>query len=144
MTAGRMQPGDGRWWHLVHISGGFGLDAVAIFFVVSGFWIGKSVTDRIRRDRFAWGGYTADRLTRMWIVLIPALLVGLICDTAYLHIVQGSVHLPEHYPAPAALHERLDASHFLASMFFLQETLLPPFGSNGPLWSLAYEGFYYL
>jgi peptidoglycan/LPS O-acetylase OafA/YrhL len=32
----------------------------------------------------------------------------------------------------------------LGNLFFLQKILVPPYGSNGPLWSISYEFVYYL
>jgi peptidoglycan/LPS O-acetylase OafA/YrhL len=49
--------------------GGFGEDAVAVFFVLSGFVIGY-VSDA--RENAA-SSYTASRLARLWSVAVPAL-----------------------------------------------------------------------
>jgi len=45
-------------------------------------------------------------------------------------------------PVGLANHETLP--NFLGNLFFLQGVLVPPFGSNTPLWSLSYEFWYYL
>lgn len=127
--------------HLLLISAGFGQDAVFVLFIISGYWNAKSVDGRVRRGAWRWREYAVDRVTRLWIVLIPALLVGGLCDIAGRFILD----LPLYQAMPIAgapsldIGSRLDVSHLLATLFFLQEAILPPFGSNGPLWSLAYE-----
>ena len=76
MVAGPMPAGASPWLHLVYITAGFGLDAVFAFFVVSGFWIGKSVLGRLAGGTWSWHGYLVDRLSRLLVVLVPALVLG--------------------------------------------------------------------
>ena len=40
--------------------------------------------------------------------------------------------------------DRLGGLDFLGNVFMLQDIIVPTFGSNGPLWSLAHEWWYYL
>lgn len=121
-----------------------GHNAVVVFFVVSGFWIVRSVFRA--GDRFSFKDYLLARSTRLWIVLLPALLLGasldLIGSTVFASPLyegmQGSVSLAYD------VSERLTWPVFLGNAFFLQDIAVPPFGSNGALWTLACEFWYYI
>lgn len=123
-----------------------GHQAVIIFFVLSGYLIGSSVVRNVRRGSWEWREYLFQRLTRLWIVLIPALLlcaamdgIGMASHAAPL-LYHGQVG--DHVmPDVAALHGVRD---FFNNLFFLQLTAGPTYGSDGPLWSLANEFWYYL
>lgn len=114
-----------------------GHDAVIVFFVLSGLLIATSAM-RVRNEANGWANYATARAARLYAVLIPALLLGLFWDSIGLHLFGADYGIAE---IPVA--ERISIGHFLASLFFLQEITLPPFGSNQPLWSLAYEAWYY-
>ena len=125
-----------------------GHEAVVIFFVLSGYFVGGSVIRSVRRGSFAWTRYLLDRLSRLWVVLIPALLLGLALDRAGMHLwgaLPGSL-----YTSPAgslvfpALAARLGLLTLLGNVFFLQFSGVEPFGTNVALWSLACEFWYYL
>ena len=60
---------------------GLGHQAVLVFFVLSGYFVGGSVVDGFQRRRFSWTGYGIARLSRLWTVLLPALLLTLVLDT---------------------------------------------------------------
>ena len=131
---------------LVYLMTGFGHYAVMIFFVLSGFLVGGSVLRGRMDGEFSWSLYVTNRLTRLWIVLIPALVLGSIWDHIGIHAF-GTSGI---YGGPAGVNAgiapvlpRLSGSVMLGNAFFLQGILTPTFGSNGPLWSLSYELWYY-
>ena len=124
---------------------GFGHSGVVIFFVLSGFWISRSVIGRLETSHF-WRGYLIDRLSRLLIVLIPALALGGLLD--WIGAVQ--MHWPL-YAGASGSHsiispviEQLRLQVLLGNMAFLQTIAVPTWGSNGPLWSLAYEFWFYI
>lgn len=134
-----------------------GHQAVVIFFVLSGFLVGGSVLRALRQDRWSWKQYLTHRFVRLWLVLIPALLLGIFWDSLGLylhsHIVGNTGQLLHTIPgtvAAAPMPHRLDLHfkstpvEFFGNLFFLQTILVPTLGSNGPLWSLANEFWYYL
>jgi peptidoglycan/LPS O-acetylase OafA/YrhL len=85
-------------------------------------------------------------MSRLWVVLVPALLLTLILDfggTHWFASAQNIYHNPAS-PYGAMLAQRLTATAFLGNLFFLQGILTPTFGSNEPLWSLSYEFWFYL
>ncbi|GAA5511082.1 acyltransferase family protein [Novipirellula caenicola] len=128
---------------------GFGHEAVVFFFVTSGFLVGGGVCECSRTRPLDWRRYLADRSSRLYAVLVFALLLGAMCDSIGSHYFNAFGFYSNQTPHPVAVIggpfvERLDLSHFLASLFMLQEIALPSFGSNDPLWSLAHEWWYYL
>jgi peptidoglycan/LPS O-acetylase OafA/YrhL len=134
-----------------------GRQAVIIFFVLSGFLVGGSVLRAFQQNTWTWKQYLIHRFVRLWLVLIPALLLGIFWDSfgLYLHshLSGNSGQLLQTFapgtPAPSLqqrlnLHFKSDAKDFFGNLFFVQTILVPPLGSNGPLWSLANEFWYYL
>jgi peptidoglycan/LPS O-acetylase OafA/YrhL len=124
-----------------------GHQAVVMFFVLSGYFIGGAVFRATERKQWLWSDYLLRRLVRLWVVLIPALLVGLFWDK--LGIALG--HAPSLYRGEidndmlrVNVSGLLSPSVFLGNLFFLQTILVHAFGSNGALWSLAYEFWYYI
>jgi len=127
---------------------GLGHQAVMIFFVLSGFLVGGSVITALQSGKWSWRTYLLRRMSRLWVVLIPALLLTLFWDKL------GSAIAPEGYhgvfrelyhsgPTPA-IPVDWSIGTFLGNTFFLQTIFVPCFGTNGPLWSLANEFWYYL
>jgi peptidoglycan/LPS O-acetylase OafA/YrhL len=55
---------------------GFGHLAVILFFVLSGFLIIKSIDESVIKKQWSVKTYGQNRLFRLWIVLIPCLLLG--------------------------------------------------------------------
>ena len=132
------------WLRLPVIFGSFGGQAVIAFFVLSGFWISKSIAERHAQGRWSWSDYAIDRLSRLWLVLIPGLMLGGILDVLSLQLARfpyaalGSTILGGDFA------QRLTPEAFFGDMVFLQKLLVPMFGSNTALWSLANEFWYYL
>jgi peptidoglycan/LPS O-acetylase OafA/YrhL len=122
-----------------------GHEAVVIFFVLSGFLIGGTVRRALELGQWNWACYLTNRLVRLWIVLLPGLLLTLLWDKIGVALeASRSVYLgdPSHIMGSIA---RADAARvFVGNLLFVQEVFVPAFGSNGPLWSLANEFWYYL
>ena len=127
---------------------GLGHQAVMIFFVLIGFLVGGSVITALQKGKWSWRAYLLRRMSRLWVVLIPALFLTLFWDKL------GSAIAPEGYhgvfrelyhsgPTPT-IPADWSIGTFLGNTFFLQTILVPCFGTNGPLWSLANEFWYYL
>lgn len=134
-------------YSLLYFGAGFGHQAVMVFFVLSGFFIGRSIHGRWQAGRWNWQDYVANRLSRLWVVLLPALVLTFAWDFIGSHLgVDRSV-----YEGTDIWHLGLGnvAAHtslpiFVGNAFFLQNIRVPVFGSNGPLWSLANEFWYYM
>lgn len=125
-----------------------GHQAVVVFFVLSGWLISASVVRAVANGKWHWRVYLITRLTRLWIVLLPALAVGAFFDLAGMRMfgrdgVYGGVG---EYSSIISyeVRDRIILPTLLGNVTFLQAIRVPPFGSNGALWSLAYEFWYYL
>jgi peptidoglycan/LPS O-acetylase OafA/YrhL len=119
---------------IFYYSTGFSHQAVIIFFVLSGFLIGRTVHFSVEAGRFSVKNYAIDRLVRLWIVLLPALLLTLGADSVGRHL------FPDGYTASPS---NLGILPFTGNLFFLQNFLVRPYGTNMPLWSLCNEFWYY-
>lgn len=124
-----------------------GNEAVMIFFVLSGFLVGGSVLRSLRKKSFSWKDYLTKRLTRLWVVLIPALAVGYAIDHAGVGLfgadsIYGSP--PGQLIVTGDLGSRLGIVTLLGNLFFTQGILVPDFGVNESLWSLTFEFWYYI
>lgn len=133
---------------IFYLLSGLGHQAVMVFFVLSGYFVGGSVLSGLQSGRFLWSRYSLARLTRLWVVLVPALLLTLVCDlsgrwlagpAAYAGSLHGVFGQGPSVSQPAMIVPSL----FLGNLMFLQTVRFPVYGSNGPLWSLAYEFWYY-
>ena len=125
-----------------------GHEAVIVFFVLSGYFVGGSALRAARKGYFSWGKYLFQRLTRLWTVLLPVLLLGWALDLGGMHLLHSPQNL---YNGPLGqddimpgLAGRTTLVSFLGNLFFLQGISAPMFGTNVSLWSLSYEFWYYI
>lgn len=125
---------------------GFGNEAVLVFFVLSGFLISSVIFGRRASGTWSWRDYSIDRASRLYVVLIPGLLFGLLWDKlgSTIFASPGIYSHPLESFASAVVQTRMGIGTFIGNLFFLQTIVCPTFGSNGPLWSLANEFWYYV
>lgn len=129
---------------------GFGHEAVMVFFVLSGYFIGASVLKAVGAGRWSWKQYLLNRSTRLYVVLIPALVLGACWDSLGMALFgdrtfySGDLARWGRVIIDFPVAERLTWPVGLGNALFLQDIHVPPFGSNGPLWSLSYEWWYYM
>ena len=116
----------------VPLASGYGHSAVVVFFVLSGFVIAY-VTDTKEKT---WTSYAASRLSRVYSVAVPALVLTVILDA-----VGRSLH-PALYSYPFDQF----AVRLVASFLMLNEIWLVSITSfsNVPYWSIAFEVWYYV
>jgi peptidoglycan/LPS O-acetylase OafA/YrhL len=134
-------------WKLAYLITGEGHEAVVVFFVVSGYLVGGLSVIRANAGKFDKGRFWAHRVSRIFTAFVPALVVGFAMDLIGSHFApQLYQSLPVVAPAyfPAAAVDHLSFTSFLGNLFMLQTIVVPTFGSNGPLWSLACEWWYYV
>jgi peptidoglycan/LPS O-acetylase OafA/YrhL len=128
---------------------GLGHQAVMLFFALSGFLVGGKALNDLLKQRFSWSRYLLRRLTRLWIVVVPILLLTLLLDSIGLGLTLGTGYDGRYYglyssgPHGSAGIDRSMLA-FLGNLAFLQTIEVPTFGSNGPMWSLANEFWYYI
>ena len=123
-----------------------GHQAVVVFFVLSGFFISGSVFQGLKKGRWSLGRYATARLTRLYVVLVPALVVGLALDRLGLGLFPLSPVYREGYAhmIPSGVADNLGPLDLLRNLAFLETFAGPVLGSNSPLWSLAYEFWFYV
>lgn len=110
----------------------FGHSSVIVFFVLSGFVIAY-VTDTKENT---WTSYWASRLSRVYSVAVPAIVLTLLLDTI------GRTLFPQlylDYPYDHFFTRSLSSFVFANEVWFISITLF----SNVPYWSICYEIWYY-
>ncbi len=136
----------GPWHALFYLLTGFGHQAVMVFFVLSGFFVGGSVLRQA--GTFSAKQYAIARLTRLWIVLIPALVFTAVIDSLVRSLDAGvltGAYWNIWNSGPQSAESFSDSfGAFMGNCAFLQTIVVPVFGVNGPLWSLANEFWYYV
>ncbi len=135
-------------WSAFYFATGFGHQAVMIFFVLSGFLVGGAVVSRAAEARWSWTDYAILRMTRLWTVLVPALVLTALWDQIGMALTGSPFYagtMGAVYNSGGSLDPlRYGAAAFFGNLAFLQTIAVPSFGTNGPLWSLANEFWYYL
>lgn len=97
-------------------------EAVLLFFVLSGFLVGGKVIQRLKAGTFDLKSYTLDRTVRIMLPLLSALIIIIISNT-----VTG---------------QKFTVIDYIGNILSLQGILVP--WVSGPLWSLAYEVWFYV
>lgn len=116
---------------------GFGKIPVLLFFVLSGFFISRSIFKMLKDKRWSKEKYLIERITRLDLVLVPALLLTAFWDNLSRLVASGSNPIITNggdYGIAA----------FIENTLFLQTIFCDAFGSNYPLWSLSFEFWYYM
>jgi len=136
---------------ITHVQHGLitlGNEAVMIFFILSGYLVGGSVLRAFQRSRWSWKDYLTKRLTRLWVVLLPALILSVALDFLGLQLFPEATSI---YRGPsgqtevsAHLAQTLTPGTMAGNVVFLQTILVPVPGTNIALWSLSNEFWYYL
>ena len=123
------------WFQGLAFVSGFAHQAVLVFFVISGWLVGGSLLNRIGTPH-AVANYAIDRTTRLWTVLIPTFLLSFVFALG--------IGLAEPNDFNLSASNPYSALTFAGNLFGLQGILLPDYGNNFPLWSLANETWYYV
>jgi peptidoglycan/LPS O-acetylase OafA/YrhL len=134
---------------LFYFLSGFGYEAVLIFFVMSGFLVGGKALEKIRDADFSIKLYAVDRFSRLYSVYVLALILTYLCDSlGGYFFAESKLYGGELQGVIAAIDGSFTERHswpiFFGNLFMLQTIVVPTFGSNGPLWSLANESVYYI
>jgi peptidoglycan/LPS O-acetylase OafA/YrhL len=127
----------------------YGHEAVLFFFVLSGFVIHLGYAKRLAADganaRFDWSGYMVRRARRLYPPLVFAMLLTLALDHA--GAAQGWSIYRSGTPY-ALINSSIRPAHdmvtALGNLAFLMQSWVPSWGSNGPLWSLHFEWWFYM
>lgn len=115
------------------IKPGFGHVGVVVFFVLSGFIIAW----RHRVCKETPSEFIANRISRLYSVLIPTLIITILLD------ITGQQFSSAQYSVAV---DNRPLERFGIHFFMLQEywSLSVRYFSNAPLWTLSFEAIYYL
>ncbi len=133
-------PAEHRGWglNLWVFAYGFAHQAVVVFFVLSGFLVGGAVLNRARSGQLDMRRYFLDRTVRIYLVLIPALVLTTAFDALGRSLFPASIYQAEdaagHF-APILL---------LLNLFEMQDIFVPYWGTNSALWTLSHEYWNYM
>ncbi|BAU63913.1 hypothetical protein STA3757_12820 [Stanieria sp. NIES-3757] len=127
----------------------YGHEAVMIFFVLSGFFIHLRISQQLANNKtfsFDIISFYKRRCHRLIPPYFFALALTVIIDLVGMALypslyngLTGDALLDSNF-----LKKGFSYISVLPALFVLPSSLGQDFGSNGPLWSLAYEIFYYL
>lgn len=117
----------------------FAHEAVVVFFVLSGFLVGGAVVARRDEPRPWLRPYFIDRLTRIYVVLVPVLALTALLDGTGRRWF-GDLGL---YDMPP-LTDRYAPGLIVPNLLSLQGLWFDPLGSNVALWTLGMEVWFYV
>ena len=125
---------------------GFGHQAVMLFFVLSGFVIHYSSIHHYQKtDSFSVSSYLYKRFKRIYPPFIIALLLTFLLDTIGTTLGYSIYTSTTAFPIiNLSIHSDLSWHTLVGNVCMLQTLYSPVFGSNGPLWSLMYEWWFYM
>ena len=110
----------------------YGHSSVIVFFVLSGFVIAY-ITDTKERE---WVSYTASRISRVYSVAVPALILTLVLDSIGRYLYPAIYD----YPFDNFILRSISSLLLLNEVWFVSITSF----SNVPYWSICYETWYYV
>jgi peptidoglycan/LPS O-acetylase OafA/YrhL len=142
----RASAGIGLAGKLFYFISNYGHTAVIVFFLLSGYFVGGSVLRQVEAGTWNWQRYLTERMSRLWIVLIPALLLTMFWDRMGIALAGGPFYLGTEgtFDKQINVASHLGGATLACNLVFLQTLACGTYGSNGPLWSLANEFWYYL
>lgn len=136
-VSGRHPTPGGLWQYI----GAHAHSAVMVFFVLSGFVVAYA-TDQKRASHapYRLRDYFADRWSRIYSVLLPAIVLTLVID-----FFGKSFFLFPAYTNPAHIPQERELLRVILNVFGLQGSwgVRAQMGSNPALWSIAYELAFY-
>ena len=134
-------------WYFVT---GWHAEAVIVFFVLSGFLVGGLGAAKASIGKFSPVSYGIDRVTRIYVAFLPALLLTVVLDLVGSSVFSGTGFYDHTHPM---IQQKIATEPFITLMTMetfwmnaalLQTFLAPPFGSNQPLWTISAEFWFYV
>ncbi len=137
------------WYFLT----GYYVEAVLIFFVLSGFLVGGMGLARLKQGTFDPPGYAVDRFSRLYTAFLPALLLSVALTWVGMRWFDATGLYSGTHPTFAAsgttlvFADNAGWGNFTGNLFMLQwfrENLFAaPYGANPPLYTLSSEFWFY-
>ncbi len=137
-------PDAGIATRLFYLVTGMQHEGVVLFFVVSGFLVGGSVWRNIEAKRFDARLYLINRFSRIYLVLIPALVLVFILDRIGMNVLADTRFYAERPLFPSGVYAGWTWSQVPCHLAALQGAVCNAWGADPPLWSLGWEWVFYL
>jgi peptidoglycan/LPS O-acetylase OafA/YrhL len=124
----------------------YGVAGVMCFFIVSGYAIHYRQAFKMAGtwQKMSWRSYALHRARRLYPPLLAAIVIIFVADTIGSHFYPGMYNGASNVVLSLGGDHTPSVSSLLGTLTFTQGFLTKVFGSDDPLWSLAYEGFFYL
>jgi peptidoglycan/LPS O-acetylase OafA/YrhL len=129
---------------------GWAGEAVIIFFVLSGLLVGASGYEKINAKKFSISNYFIDRFSRIYVALIPALILTYMLDYFGSTFFSDVGFWNHSHPMinekieSVPFDTKLTFGNFAANFFMLQHFFFDTLGSNSPLWTISAEFWFYM
>lgn len=129
---------------------GWAGEGVIIFFVLSGLLVGASGYEKISIGKFSAGNYLIDRVSRLYVAIIPALILSYTFDYFGSTFFSNVGFWDHSHPMinekidSAPFESKLNFENFFANFFMLQHFFFDTLGSNSPLWTISAEFWFYI
>jgi peptidoglycan/LPS O-acetylase OafA/YrhL len=121
----------------------FGHQAVLLFFLISGFCIHHRQAQQ-RATRIPVAGFAWRRLRRLYPPLVLALIVTAALDHFGAQLSPQLYTEPSNYwRGPITVGSSYSLQTLVGNLAFQARLSVPELGSNSPLWSLAFEFWFY-
>jgi peptidoglycan/LPS O-acetylase OafA/YrhL len=123
----------------------YGVGAVMAFFLVSGYAIHYRQAFALAQGNLEmrWRDYAWHRFRRLYPPLLAAVGITALADTVGTHLY-APIYLGTSPVLNFGGNESLTVGSLLSTLTFTQGFIARVFGTDVPLWSLAYEAFFYL
>lgn len=141
------------WVKAWYFATGYYVEAVLVFFVLSGFLVGGMGLARLKQGKFDPPGYAIDRFSRLYTAFLPALLLSVLLTWIGMRWFDGTGLYSGTHPIFAATGTRLVFAdnagwgNFAGNLFMLQwfrdSLFAAPYGANPPLYTLSSEFWFY-
>ncbi|MDE2364194.1 MAG: acyltransferase [Hyphomicrobiales bacterium] len=125
------------WWFITAYP--FAHGAVVVFFVLSGYLVGGALFERARDGKAYLRNYLIDRTSRIYVVLVPTILLVFLLDATGRRLFAG-LHV---YDQPF-YDGVFNPTYILTTLVSLQGIWFPTYGTDVALWSLGMEYWYYI
>jgi peptidoglycan/LPS O-acetylase OafA/YrhL len=137
-------PDAGVTTRLFYLLTGLQHEGVVLFFVVSGFLVGGSAWRKIERGGFNARHYLINRFSRIYLVLIPALVFAILIDRLGANLFPETRFYAMRPLFPSGVSDGWTPDQIPCHLAALQGIFCKPIGADPPLWSLGWEWLFYL
>ncbi|MBV9740458.1 MAG: acyltransferase [Hyphomicrobiales bacterium] len=137
-------PDAGILTRLFYLFTGLHYEGVMLFFVVSGFLVGGSAWRNIEVGRFDTRLYLINRFSRIYLVLIPALVLVFLVESLGGHFLADTRFYAMRPLFPSEVANGWTWNQIPCHLAALQGVACAPWGADPPLWSLGWEWLFYL